>query len=174
MGLYPAFVLFGVSFSLYLQPGLCAVESPVSPPGSSYPSKYTPLFFLSSDFGLDSQLPTFGFLFPSVFSCSCLDVAEDIQQWEACYLLRQPTTLVDDVKHCRPTYLTSTHWGSTPPVPAACNPCSFTEQTPSSSRHPRRESLLKGVSSYLFDDCLNVIDVLMSRNGIVCRFFPTQ
>lgn len=45
MSLYLSFVLSVAPFSLSVQPGLSAVESPVSPSGSSRPTKYTPLFF---------------------------------------------------------------------------------------------------------------------------------
>lgn len=90
MGLYPTFVLCTVPFSLYLQPGLCAIESPASHQAHHILSNAHLCFF--------SAL-TLGWILNSLHLESPFHQSSHVVVWTLLKtfsnLLRQPTILVD-------------------------------------------------------------------------------
>lgn len=145
VGLYPAFVLSVVPCSLHMQPGLCAVQAPFPHQAHRIQSNAHLYFFLSSEFGLGSQLRTFGIPFPSIFPCSCwmllktFSNGKPVTSWGSLLHWSMLLTLLTCPFRQHPPCSLS------PPGPAVCNLCSFPEQTPFPSCHPCTDSLLKDV-----------------------------
>lgn len=145
MGLYPAFVLSVVPCSLHMQPGLCAMQAPFPHQAHRIQSNAHFYFFSVQNLGwiLNSLRLEFPFHQSSRVVVWMLlktfSNGKPVTSRGSLLHLSMPLTLLTCPFHQHPPCSLS------PPVPAVCNPCSFPEQTPFPSCHPRTDSLLKDV-----------------------------